>query len=345
MIGVTFEPCLDNHPHLLGLWLGSYHVTVAADGREPSRTPYATVEDKPEDDGYSFNAGSVTGSYLPSVSALQAQNPPTFPSASSASHHYSSSAPHPPTAQPHSAPHRFVGLYSSPSTVDLIVWAEAQAARDPSFKGAVSTLVLTLRDRPLPVPERTDAQRRRRRGNRRRGGAAGGGGSADGHVEQSGNISPATPWPGNLLRSTHEWACWTRILDAPMLYMHARMTKSSPLETLHVPETVLWSLKRLALNALEEAERATLESLDSLPPDIRGVEVPVLACLWQVILIYRQLIGSYVAELYARDNGAPTKFAGGQYSLAATRVCLPSAFIPSDHSCPSKLIPLPRFSS
>lgn len=80
-----------------------------------------------------------------------------------------------------------------------------------------------------------------------------------------------------------------------------------------MPATVLWGLKRLALDALGPSEKAALALLDGLlVTGIRGVEVPVLACLWQMILVHQRLIRAYAEDLHGYGPGGGTRFGAGQ---------------------------------
>ena len=66
----------------------------------------------------------------------------------------------------------------------------------------------------------------------------------------------------------------------------------------------------MAAEALIACEKEILLELDELPPDgARLIELPLWACIWQVILIYRQLVTGYnVArnQLLRSRNGGST---------------------------------------
>lgn len=61
-----------------------------------------------------------------------------------------------------------------------------------------------------------------------------------------------------------------------------------------LPPTGLWELKKLASDALLACEKEVLLELDELTPnDARLIELPLWACIWQMVLIYRKLVAGY----------------------------------------------------
>lgn len=61
-----------------------------------------------------------------------------------------------------------------------------------------------------------------------------------------------------------------------------------------MPVAALFELKKIATNALIACEKHILSELDEWPPGVdRLTELPLWACLWQMILIYKQLVAGY----------------------------------------------------
>lgn len=61
-----------------------------------------------------------------------------------------------------------------------------------------------------------------------------------------------------------------------------------------LPPTVILELREKATEALIACEKEILLELDELSPDgARHIELPLWACIWQMIIIYRQLVSGY----------------------------------------------------
>lgn len=204
----------------------------------------------------------------------------------------------------------FLAPRTHPPPMDLLRCAETQVSRDQeqtrateaSFEAAVQIFVFALRDRPLPLPPEKLTT---------------GAGPAGGRRRSRSSAAPLSA-ARYLLRNVCELVCWARLWRAPVTYyvQQGRGGTSAPASSL--PTTVLRELKEIALPELVSCERRVMEELDELlVMGIRGIEVPVLACLWQTILIYRQLIRAYSQEL----RGPPGFGAGGVTRFGAGKLC------------------------
>ncbi|KKY31649.1 hypothetical protein UCDDA912_g08373 [Diaporthe ampelina] len=110
--------------------------------------------------------------------------------------------------------------------------------------------------------------------------------------------SPARIDPKVLVRKICEMRCWYMIWQTSKLYAYAR--SGAPNAGGHnnsysqLPPTGLWELKKLASDALLACEKEVLLELDELTPnDARLIELPLWACIWQMVLIYRKLVAGY----------------------------------------------------
>lgn len=177
-------------------------------------------------------------------------------------------------------------LYPSTESLTqrLRCWAESQIqfelVRQTTFEAAIVSFVFALRDRPLPLPPESTGRRRR------------------------GSSEPSIS-PRYLLRNVCEMTSWFRIWQARQLYFQRSSSgRNGTGGVSQLPVSVLSELKRIALAGLVSAERLVLEGLDSLlNSTIKGIEVPVLACLWQMILIYRQAIVMYSESMRGGGGG------------------------------------------
>ncbi|KAF3768991.1 hypothetical protein M406DRAFT_349996 [Cryphonectria parasitica EP155] len=174
-----------------------------------------------------------------------------------------------------------------PSANALLAWAEKQVrqelARHSTFEAAIGTLIFTLLDRPLSVPPPPERAGR--------------------------NKNKPTPLSSRvLLRNVCDMMSWLQILRAQTLYVRQWPSlgpygsAGGAASSSYLMEGVLSELKWLAVAELVAAERSAVENLDLLlNKGIKGVEVQVLACLWQMILIYRQQIAVFttLASMHA----------------------------------------------
>lgn len=276
-------------------------------------------------------------------------------------------------------------LPSRPTVNVLRDWVEAQVAREMAapgpvtFEAAVQTLVFALRDGPhmwlsalapsssssssasFPTssshphaPPLRRANNKNKKNNKRATTGAGGSGSGGG-----GGSADAPPSARYLLRNVCEMTCWVRLWRTPgglLLCYHREGRRNEGGGRRRGDEEE-------ARAALARAEKLVLEELDGLlGSGIRGIEVPVLACLWQMILLYRQAIVAYSDDLGGAGAGVGSRgmrFGGGEslfffpfslFSLglhAAARPALrppppfslPSCNLPAYHAEPSGVLP------
>lgn len=152
---------------------------------------------------------------------------------------------------------------------DLLGWAERQLSRElcdkqaPDFESAILSFLLIYRDSPLDL-----------------------------HAASSCSGKKLTPCvdPKHLVRKICEMRCWYMIWHTSKLYAHAPGWAADA----QLSPTVIWELRKIATGALIACEKEILLELDELPPDgARLIELPLWACIWQVILIYRQLVSGY----------------------------------------------------
>lgn len=182
----------------------------------------------------------------------------------------------------------FLAPQTQPPTAVLLRWIEPQISWEQAFAGfsfeaAIQNFVFALRDRPLPLPPDIGPI------GAGGGGGRGGRGKKGGGRKRSGSSADRLPAALRLLRNVCELSCWERLWRAPALYY---------VQQGRLPATVLRELKDVASAALGSCERRVMAELDELlVTGIKGIEVPVLACLWQIILIYRRLIRAYSERL------------------------------------------------
>lgn len=103
-----------------------------------------------------------------------------------------------------------------------------------------------------------------------------------------------------LVRKICEMRCWYLVWQTSQLYVYPSHST--------LPRTALWELKKMAVEELIACEKEVLLELDDLPPDgARLIELPLWACVWQMILIYRQLFAglSTLAQPQVGKSGNP----------------------------------------
>ncbi|KAL1883163.1 hypothetical protein Daus18300_000221 [Diaporthe australafricana] len=160
----------------------------------------------------------------------------------------------------------------------LLVWAERQLSKEldakktPGFEAAILSFLLAYRDSPVNLSGASSAI-----GNKK---------------------APAFTDPKRLVRKTCEMRCWYRIWQTSILYScaHEEGSTASSRNEAHteLPAAALRELKKLATNALIACEKEILLELDELSPSMAPlIELSHWACIWQVILIYRQLVAGY----------------------------------------------------
>lgn len=161
---------------------------------------------------------------------------------------------------------------------NLLLWAERQLLRElydkktPDFEAAILSFLLVYRDSPLDL-----------------NGAA----SSSGKKKLPACIDPKT-----LVRKVCEMRCWYLIWQTSKLYEFAHGGAlnggSHPNDHSQLPPTVIWELRKIATEALIACEKDILLELDELSPDgARLIELPLWACIWQMILIYKQMVSGY----------------------------------------------------
>lgn len=175
---------------------------------------------------------------------------------------------------------------------DLLAWAERQLLRDlyyqqtPDFEAAILSFLLAYRDTNLDLQGASSSSGKKK--------------------------SPACMDPKNLVRKVCEMRCWYLIWQTSKLYMctnggipYANGYANSYSQ---LPPTVILELREKATEALIACEKEILLELDELSPDgARLIELPLWACIWQMILIYRQLVSGYSklahSQLVGSGNG------------------------------------------
>lgn len=180
-------------------------------------------------------------------------------------------------------PNTVMGLCLAPGQEnlprDLLGWAERQLSgelRDkmaPDFESAIFSFLLVYRDSPLELQGCSSS-------------------SSSGKKKALACVDPT-----NLVRKICEMRCWYLIWQTSKLYAYtqgdasgldARKDKYSRL-----PPTTLWELRKITAEALIACEKEILLELDELSDGARLIELPLWACMWQMILIYRQLVAGY----------------------------------------------------
>lgn len=181
-----------------------------------------------------------------------------------------------------------------PLPPDLLVWAERQLLRDlyykqtPDFEAAILSFLLAYRDTNLDLH---------------------GASSGSGKKKKPTCIDPRT-----LVRKVCEMRCWYLIWQTSKLYTCTNGGAPSANANAHtngysqLQPTVILELREKATEALIACEKEILLELDELSPDgARHIELPLWACIWQMILIYRQLVSGYSklahSQLLSSMNG------------------------------------------
>lgn len=162
---------------------------------------------------------------------------------------------------------------------DLLLWAERQLLRElydkkaPDFEAAILAFLFAYRESPLDLH---------------------GASSSSGKKKKLTNCID----PKNLVRKVCEMRCWYLIWQTSKLYTCAN--GGAPYASGHTNDysqlqaTVIWELRKIAIEALVACEKEILLELDELSPDgARLMELPLWGCIWQMILIYRKLVSGY----------------------------------------------------
>lgn len=100
----------------------------------------------------------------------------------------------------------------------------------------------------------------------------------------------------NLVRKVCEMRSWYSIWQTSQLYVYTDGGAPDENNNSHsrLPPTALWELRKIVTEALIECEKEVLMELDELSPDEAQIlSLPLWACIWQMIFIYRQLFAGY----------------------------------------------------
>ncbi|POS73681.1 hypothetical protein DHEL01_v207924 [Diaporthe helianthi] len=180
-------------------------------------------------------------------------------------------------------PHPAVGLCLASGQEhlprDLLEWAEKQLSgglRDrkaPDFESAILSFLLVYRDSP-PESQRSSPSLSSRK-----------------------KKAPACVDPKNLVRRICEMRCWYLIWQTSKMYAHTHRGAPDPdgrnEELSRLPPTALWELRKITTEGLIACEKEILLGLDELSQDgARLIELPLWACMWQMILIYRRVVAA-----------------------------------------------------
>lgn len=161
---------------------------------------------------------------------------------------------------------------------DLLAWAERQLLRElydkkaPDFGAAILSFLFAYRESSLDLH---------------------GASSSSGKKKLSACVDPK-----NLVRKVCELRCWYLIWQTSKLYTCAHGGVPCANGHTHsysqLQPKVIWELRKIATEALVACEKEVLLELDELSPDgARLIELPLWACIWQMVLIYRQLVSGY----------------------------------------------------
>lgn len=161
---------------------------------------------------------------------------------------------------------------------DLLLWAERQLLRElydkktPGFEAAILSFLLAYRNSPLDLRGTSSSSGKKK--------------------------LPACIDPKTLVRKVCEMRCWYLIWQTSKLYTFSRggapVGGGHPNCQSQLSPTVILELKKIATEALIACEKEILLELDELSPDgARLIELPLWACIWQMILIYRQMVSGY----------------------------------------------------
>lgn len=189
-----------------------------------------------------------------------------------------------------------------PSNEDLLRWIQAEKSPTgddektlPSFDVAIERFVFALDNSSLllPPPPQDKSASESARGKRK----------GFGHIISS----------RRLVRQVCEMACWVKLWRTRALFVKGRRppgqlgdgTRARIQMPSQLPQNVLSELNNLKLGSLVLSQQRVLEDLDDfLVTGVRGLELPVWACLWQMILTYRQLILAYTQALFHMELGS-----------------------------------------
>lgn len=176
---------------------------------------------------------------------------------------------------------------------DLLGWAERQLSGElydreaPDFESAILSFLLVYRDSTLGLQGSSSS-------------------SSSGKKKTLACVDPK-----HLVRKICEMRCWYLIWQTSKLYTYTHGGAPNPGEhgDQHstLSPTALWELRKITTERLISCEKEILLELDELSPDgARVIELPLWACIWQMILIYRQLVAGY-SNLAHRSSVAGLK--------------------------------------
>lgn len=183
-----------------------------------------------------------------------------------------------------SAPDTVMGFCLAPGQEnlcrDLLGWAESQLSGElydkkvPDFEAAILSFLLVYRDSPLDLQGSSPS-------------------SSSGKKKALACVDPKS-----LARKICEMRCWYFIWQTSKLYAYTYGGVQNPGgdgdKHPELPPTALWELRKITTKGLIACEKEILLDLDELSPDgARVIELPLWACIWQMILIYRQLVIGY----------------------------------------------------
>ncbi|KAL2283385.1 hypothetical protein FJTKL_09991 [Diaporthe vaccinii] len=188
---------------------------------------------------------------------------------------------------------------------NLLLWAERQLLRElydkktPDFEAAILSFLLVYRDSPLDLN-----------------------GAASSSVKKK---LPACIDPKTLVRKVCEMRCWYLIWQTSRLYKFAHGGAPDggghPNDHSQLPPTVIWELRKIATEALIACEKEILLELDELSPDgARLIELPLWACIWQLILIYRKMVSGYSNRARSQSVGSLNGGSTGLNEVSALAV-------------------------
>lgn len=168
-----------------------------------------------------------------------------------------------------------------PAANELPVWAETQLSMEletykrTNFPDAVGALLLAYRDTSLPAQ---------------------GPAPANGKKKKQASVVNTKA----LVRKVLEMLCQFRIWRSPALYCRGQGRQAAGMGD------------NTAITALIACEKEILRDLDELDTKLAlEDELPVWACLWQMILTYRNLIGMYSGVGHGPSSSANPGFNTG----------------------------------
>lgn len=192
-------------------------------------------------------------------------------------------------------PNMVMGLCLAPGQEqlprDLLGWAEKQLSgelRDkkaPDFESSILAFLLVYRDSPLkPQYSSSNSSSREKK-------------------------ALACVDSKNLVRKTCEMRCWYFIWQTSKLYAYTHGGAPDPGghsdKHSRLPPTALWELRKMTAEGLIACEKEILLELDEMSPDgARLIELPLWACIWQMILIYRRLVAGSSNVAHSQLGGS-----------------------------------------